>query len=329
MNSPCPLLAGALLAMLLAVTQASQAGTLRDRIMERRAAMQGESFDEDEDAAAARLPAGIRIVRDVIYGDAPEQRFDVYSPAGAKGAPVILMVHGGGWARGDKAMRGVVENKVARWVPRGFIVISTNYRMIPKTEPLEQARDIARALTTAQQKAGGWGGDRQRFILMGHSAGAHLVALLTASPTLAADSGAAPWLGTVALDSAALDLVQLMGAKHFALYDRAFGRNPQAWRAASPFHALAADRPPLLAVCSTQRAVSCSQAEQFAAKAKSLGNQFQVLEEDLSHGEINKKLGESGNYTEAVESFLASLDATVANALAPTSSVTASSGTHR
>lgn len=308
------------IAVALALALASQtalAGPLRDRFIERRAmAAQNDSLEDDAAAPAATLPAGIRIVRDVAYGSDPEQRFDVYAPAQASGAPVILMVHGGGWSRGDKAARGVFENKVARWVPRGFIVVSTNYRLLPKAAPLEQARDVARALAAAQDKAAAWSGERKRFILMGHSAGAHLVALLAASPTLAPELGAAPWLGTVVLDSAALDLVQLMEARHFRLYDRAFERDPQSWRAASPFHALAENRPPILAVCSSRRDDSCAQARQFVAQAASLGSRAQVLEQDLSHREINERLGTAGDYTVAVESFLARLDPPVAQALA-------------
>lgn len=255
-------------------------------------------------------------LRDQPYGDAPAQRFDIYAPAQAEGAPLILMVHGGAWARGDKAARGVVDHKAARWVARGFIVISANYRLLPEAAPIEQARDIARALAAVQGKAVAWGGDGRRVILMGHSAGAHLAALLAASPTLAAEHGADPWLGTVALDSAALDLVQLMERRHLALYDRAFGTDPQAWRVASPFHALAEGRQPILAVCSTTRRDDpCGQARRFAAKAGSLGVRAQVLEQALSHSEINARLGEPGRYTEAVESFLAGLDPLIAKKL--------------
>ena len=57
---------------------------------------------------------------DVAYGPEPEQRFDLHAPPGAQAAPLILMVHGGAWRLGDKEMGRVVDNKVARWVPRGI-----------------------------------------------------------------------------------------------------------------------------------------------------------------------------------------------------------------
>ncbi|MGA0588307.1 alpha/beta hydrolase [Dyella sp. KRB-257] len=255
----------------------------------------------------ATVPPGIRVIRDVAYGSDPRQRFDVYAPKVARGAPVIFMVHGGGWRRGDKAMRGVVQNKVAYWVVRGYVVISTNYRMLPDTSPLQQAQDVARALATAQRRAAAWGADPNRFVLMGHSAGAHLVALLTARPELASEQGARPWRGTVSLDSACLDVVQTMRGRHFPLYDQAFGTNPADWLAASPYQHLAAAPAPFLAVCSSRRRDACPQAHAFVDKLQSLGARGRVLEEDLSHGEINKTLGEPSDYTTEVDAFLRSV----------------------
>lgn len=309
--------AALLAAALLLLANEVGAGPLRERLAERRAAqntveeLDDEGFGQD----TYSLPAGTRLIRDVAYGKESAQRFDVYAPAQASNAPVLLMVHGGGWARGDKAMPAVFENKVARWVPRGFIVVSTNYRMLPGAGPLEQAGDVARALAAAQAKAASWGGDPKRFVLMGHSAGAHLVALLTAAPALAAEAGAGPWLGTIALDSAALDVVQTMQGRHLRLYDRAFGSDPPAWRAASPYQALSAATAPFLAVCSTRRHDACPQAAAFTEKARSLGTRASVLKENLSHRDINLTLGLPGSYTDLVEAFLAGLDPAVARAL--------------
>ncbi|NUQ92417.1 MAG: alpha/beta hydrolase, partial [Gemmatimonadaceae bacterium] len=136
------------------------------------------SFGGARPADAARAPAPMRVVRDVVYGPDARQRFDVYIPGEAKGAPVIFMVHGGGWSAGDKRARGVVDNKVARWLPRGLVVVSTNYRLLPAAKPLDQARDVARALAAAQRMSSSWGADSSKFILMGHSAGGHLVTLV-------------------------------------------------------------------------------------------------------------------------------------------------------
>lgn len=299
--------AASLFAILLLSGSSVSAGPLRDLIAERRG--QAEMTGDDTAQTTAAAIPGVRVLRDLRYGDHPRQRFDVYLPeTSVKGAPVLLMVHGGAWSMGDKAMRAVVDNKAARWVPRGIILVSVNYRLLPDARPIEQAQDVARALAVAQEKAAAWGGERSKFVLMGHSAGAHLVSLLAASPHLVRQAGAAPWLGTVALDSAAFDLVNIMAAKHYAFYDTAFGNDPAYWRAASPLHQLRAAGAPFLAVCSSRRPDQpCLQARSFADKARGLGMRVEVLEQALSHREINERLGLPSAYTTAVEVFMNSL----------------------
>ena len=279
------------------------------------------SFAEPLAASASPVRVAVhaepRIVCNVRYGSDIRQRFDVYAPPDAKDAPVIFMVHGGGWAYGDKSARGVTENKVAHWVPRGFVVISTNYRVLPEADPLEQAKDVARAIAVAQQRAASWGGDRSRFILMGHSAGAHLVTLLATSPSLASDLPLAPWLGVVSIESGALDVVEIMHGRHARLYDRAFGTDTAYWRTVSPMHALSQPTVPVLLVCSIRRPASCDRADRFAAKAAALGGRASVLREDLSHADADARLGLDPGYTAATDAFIRTLDAGIDRQLAP------------
>lgn len=295
--------------LMLASANPSAIGqTVRERIAARMARDELDDGDDERVATGASFGPAVQVVRDVAYGRDDDQRFDVYLPRrGVQNAPVIFMVHGGGWYRGDKAMRAVVANKVAYWVPKGFIFISTNYRMLPQAAPVEQAEDVARALIDAQQKAASWGGDASKFILMGHSAGAHLVALVSSNPDLVLRQGAKRWRGSVLLDSAALDVVQTMEGPHLPLHDRAFGSDPSFWRRASPYHHLASGASPMLAVASTRRKSSPPQAHRFAEKAASLGLRVPVLEQALSHREINETLGTNGPYTEAVDAFIVTL----------------------
>ena len=108
---------------------------------------------------SAPLPAGVQRIADVPYGPDPAQRMDGYVPARATAgaAPVIFMVHGGGWRVGDKAMGRVVQEKVNRWLPKGFVFISINYRLLPDAPVAVQQRDVQAALMAAQQRAGTWG----------------------------------------------------------------------------------------------------------------------------------------------------------------------------
>jgi len=302
---PAALAALHLLAALLwlapgAASAQSAPGRLRDL------AGLGTLADGADDATPAPPPAGVRAIRDLGYGPDPAQRLDVYLPTqpAAANAPVIFFVHGGGWRRGDKASARLLEPKVSHWVEQGWVVISANYRMLP-TPVATQAEDVAAAIAFAQSQAGLWNADPTRFVLMGHSAGAHLVALLAAgAPTAARPQ---PWRGAVFLDSAALDVPAIMNARHFGLYDRAFGADPAQWTAVSPYAALAGAAAPMLAVCSSRRKDSCPQAERFVARANALGGHARVLAEDLSHMQINTTLGAPSDYTAQVDAFLASL----------------------
>jgi acetyl esterase/lipase len=260
-------------------------------------------------AGTSAMPTDVRRLTDGPYGPDARQRMDVYLPPNAHGAPVLVMVHGGAWMFGNKAAASVVDLKIAHWVrDQGFILVSVGYRFVPQVDPMQQAQDVARALATAQASAASWGGDATRFVLMGHSAGAHLVALLSASPTIARQQAARPWLGTVVLDSAAVDTTALMQRRHMPFYDRVFGSDPAYWRTVSPTDVLAPGAPPMLLVCSTQRRDgSCTQAQQFAARVTSIGGRAQLLPQNLSHAEIDAALGLPGAYTSAVDAFIRSL----------------------
>jgi arylformamidase len=284
---------------LLAALPPLAAQTFRERLQQAREASRQPA------ARAPVLPAGARALRDVAYGADPRQRFDVYLPAQPRNAPVILFVHGGGWESGNKDNPGVVENKAAYWLPKGYILVSTNYRMRPDTAPLEQARDVARALAAVQQRAPEWNADRSRVLLMGHSAGAHLAALVGASSTLWREAGATKPRGVVSLDSGALDVPLTMQKPPLpGIYDRAFGRNRDDWIAASPYHQLTRDAVPMLFVCSSRRKDACPQGRAMVEKAKTLGVAMEVLPEDLSHAEVNRLLGTPSGYTDAVDAFV-------------------------
>lgn len=240
------------------------------------------------------------------YGDNPAQQMDIYLPPTAKMAPIIVMVHGGAWRVGDKDESSVVKNKISHWLPKGFIFISINYRLLPEADPFTQATDVAQALHYIDANAKDWGGDATKMIVMGHSAGAHLVALLSASPALLGQEKILPWRGSVILDSAALDVSRIMKTRHFRLFDKAFGSDENYWLKTSPITQLQKDAIPMLLVCSTRKDYSCLQAQDFSAHAKNLGAFTLVLPEDLSHGEINKNLGIQSDYTEAVDDFIKS-----------------------
>lgn len=278
------------------------------------------------------LPPGAKLISDVLYGSTTEQMVDIYLPKGKPHSQVMFLVHGGGWEFGDRKSKKFIENKVRRWVAKGYILISVGYRLLPKANPLEQANDVAEALFVMQQKVQEWGASPDQFILIGHSAGAHLVSLISvglSNPKFTESSNETttsagqtsnnlpsenrlilkfkPVLATIALDSALLNAPALMLQGHPDLYDRALGADPKFWEKISPFHQIIGKVSPFYLVCSEQRENSCSQAEEMAKKIKKFDGQVEVRKMSLSHSEINEHLGANNEYTKDVEKFMSSL----------------------
>lgn len=282
----------AIIAFVFCVYCASlQAGHIRDMLKKR---------------AEKASVSDTRKLSDVAYGNDKKQTLDVYLPSAPNNAPIIIMVHGGAWKIGDKDSSRVVVNKVNRWVSKGAIFVSVNYRLLPEADPLKQAEDVASAIAYVQSHAAEWGGDANKIILMGHSAGAHLVSLVSVDYTKYA--GLRPWLGTVSLDSAAMDVVSIMSAKHYGFYDEAFGGDKAYWESASPYYRLGSSSLPLLMVCSTVRPDKpCKDAERLGQKAKGMSIKTQILPEPLKHGEINERLGLDNECTRKVEEFMRSI----------------------
>lgn len=282
---------------------------MRERLAQRRAERQMERQPDQHSGAQADKPGDAKGERaalrrpareEVAYGSDRAQRYDVYRPARPERAPVIVLVHGGGWRHGDKRHATLVDNKVPHWLAQGYIVVSINYRMLP-VPVATQAEDVALAVESVRAKASSWGGDAERIALVGHSAGAHLVNLLNSrGPT-----GPQPWRAVVSLDSAAFDVERLMNARHLPLFDDAFGSDPAVWRSVSPQAQLSQPGKPLLAVCSSRRKDPCPDAESYSARFRQLGGLAEVLPVALSHKEINGELGLRSAYTEQVDRFLA------------------------
>jgi acetyl esterase/lipase len=261
--------------------------------------------EQDNSIEAALNDLQVRVDRDIAYGPDRRQRFDAYLPGTPRG-PLLLFVHGGAWSSGDKRTSAVIP-LVRYWTARGYVVVSSNSRLLPQAHPLQQARDIGRALAEMQRRASGWGADSALGVLVGHSSGAHLVALLSAEPAITREQGADPWRGTVCLDNPVFDVPSLMDGPHAKVFDRAFGTNTAYWRTVSPLHRLARDARRMLAICSERNATACPQARAFAARAGRGGERVQVQPVDLGHMDILRRLGLPGDYSESVERWINSI----------------------
>lgn len=117
------------------------------------------------------------VKRDIAYTKNADklQTLDVYAPSKAKGLPVVFWIHGGGWQTGDKAE---MYDKPKVFTGKGFILVSTNYRLLPNVDMGTLTRDVAKSIRWVHDHIAEHGGDPKRLIIMGHSAGAQLAALL-------------------------------------------------------------------------------------------------------------------------------------------------------
>jgi len=112
---------------------------------------------------------------DLAYGTDQRQKLDVYAPPRAQNLPVVIFWYGGSWIEGSKANYRFVGTELAKL---GFVAVLPDYRLYPEvTFPLFD-EDGARAVAWAEQHAAEFGGDPNRIVLMGHSAGGHTAAFL-------------------------------------------------------------------------------------------------------------------------------------------------------
>ena len=117
------------------------------------------------------------VKRDFPYANPAHERqvLDVYSLPDAKNLPVVFWIHGGGWQTGDKAN---VQIKPQAFMDKGFVFVSTNYRLWPSVDMATIVRDIAKSIRWVHDHIAEYGGDPNRLFIMGHSAGAQLAALV-------------------------------------------------------------------------------------------------------------------------------------------------------
>lgn len=276
------------------------------------AAAQEQRRERGERRQASR--AGAQVPPQTLsYGADPLQTVDFYR-ATASAAPVVVFVHGGGWKRGDKnMMRG--SPKLTDWHGKGYAVASVNYRLVPAATVEQQTADVAQAVASLRKRAPELGFDPSRIVLVGHSAGAHLVALVGTDPRWlrGAGLGMDAVRGVIPLDGAAYDVPSQMGENARLMgdtYEQAFGTDPARQRALSPtFHAAAPNAPAFL-ILHVQRADGKRQSEGLAAALRKGGAPVELHAIAgrglVGHMEINRKLGEPGYAaTPLVDSWLA------------------------
>lgn len=254
---------------------------------------------------AATLVSCAATFKDVPYvaGGDPLQCLDLYVPPGKseEPRPVVIAIHGGGWAYGKKDSRGFVQPKTRWFLQHGFLVASINYRLSPAVTHPAHIGDVCAAIAAVQQRVAQKGGDPGKIYLLGHSAGAHLAALAAVDRERLTQAGADPAgiRGVILLDGAAYDVPRQIAAARSpsmeTIYRNAFTDDPATQRDASPTLKVAkynATPPPFLILHISSRRASTLQAEGLAKALRAAGGEARVVAvPDKTHVTINRDFG--------------------------------------
>jgi acetyl esterase/lipase len=230
---------------------------------------------------------------EIPYKETPEGplHLDLYRPAGPGRAPLVVMIHGGGWHQGGRYEMGL--SRWAGWLAAaGLAVASIDYRLAPRTTYPDSFGDCLDAIDWCVEHADELDVDASRIGLWGDSAGGHLVLLVATSQTRADFAGprlarAAPALRAVTAWYPPTDLMELHGAESRAGSGgggtvRAFvgvdaDAEPGRWRETSPIHQVHADVPPTLILQGTRdRLVPHAQATAYEARAREVGGHCEL-----------------------------------------------------
>jgi len=235
---------------------------------------------------------------DLFYTEAKNklQSLDVYSPPDGKDHPVIVWIHGGGWSKGDKAS---LQQKPQAFVDKGFVLVSVNYRLVPAVTVKDLMADLAQSVRWVRDHAAEHRGDPNSLIIMGHSAGAHLAALLCTDDRYlkAADVPMTSLKGCVPFDVSAYDIPKRIHDVDDGIsktFKTIFGTEEAAQREVSPVHYVSKDKgiPPFLILHVASRDDTKAQAHWLAGKLAEASITARVVAaEGKTHGTISSDLG--------------------------------------
>lgn len=256
-------------------------------------------------AVAAEITSTI----DVAYGNHALQKLDIYAPKNCVrgGCPVVMWVHGGGWRNGDKNSGGP-RRLAGAWCQAGAVLVAVNYRLTPEVMHPAHVQDVAAAINWVNKNIHSYGGNPNKVSLLGHSAGAHLVALVATDIQYLQPYDLHPATALHAvfpIDSASYDLNRnskepLVGR----MIKDAFGTNAAALAAASPITVVQHNRngkyPRFVVAAVAPRNNAILQMNMLVAELQRAGGSATSIVVETSssrqmraHGEIAKDLADS------------------------------------
>ncbi|MCY2988085.1 MAG: alpha/beta hydrolase [Planctomycetota bacterium] len=242
----------------------------------------------------------VNAVKDQAYytgpgADPDKNKLDLYLPKRKQGFPILVFVHGGGYQKGDRKEGQTVGQVLAA---RGVGVAVISYRLYPQVKHPGQIQDVARAFAWIKANAGRQGGRSSAVFVGGHSAGAHLAALLATDESyLQAETLSLKDIrGVVALSG---------GYRIQPIRKDVFG-SEEIMLQASPFAHVKRGHPPFLIVYGeSETPERHSLSKEFRDALKKAGGEAEVLEvQDRTHQELFAKIGDGDPTTEAALSFI-------------------------
>jgi acetyl esterase/lipase len=198
-------------------------------------------------SVASSAAAQVRVVADVDYVASAEyadkkDRLDIYVPDGARNAPVIIAIHGGGLRGGDKSGQTGIGQRLAS---AGHVTVVVNHRLSPGVSHPAHIEDIATAVAWVKKNIATHGGDPGRVFVIGHSAGAYLAALLATDRRYLAAHGMRPQDIRGFVPVSAFFYVDRQGVAPDRPKDT-WGTDVNVWKSASPGTHIESGLPPFL-----------------------------------------------------------------------------------
>jgi acetyl esterase/lipase len=254
------------------------------------------------------VPASVKLTvrRDIPYAEPadPRQKVDIYAPEGAKNLPVVFWIHGGGWQTGD---RTDVQVKPQAFVNKGFVFVSTGYRLLTNVDMGTIFRDIAKSVRYVHDHIAEHGGDPNRILVMGHSAGAQLAALICIDDRYLKAEGLSLTIikGCVPVDGDTYDVPAIIETVETRLrvhglpmpkfgHRVKFGNDPAKHRDYSAVTHVAKGKgiPPFLILHVADHPDTSAQAERLEAVLKDAGIPAQrFAAKETNHRKLNEDLG--------------------------------------
>lgn len=260
------------------------------------------------------------VASNVPYATAHQRQvLDVYAPPGAKNLPVVFWIHGGGWQSGEKTM---VALKPKAFTDAGFVFVSINHRLLPTVEMGAITQDVATALGWVHKNIAKYGGDPIRLLVMGHSSGGQLAALMCTDDRYAKAEGYSLTMikGCVPVDADTFDIPAMIEVAetrarvhHLPLptygHRQKFGNDPAKHRDFSPVTHVAPGKgiPPFLILHIAGSADTTAQARRLANALQAAGVSVKVVSgREATHSSLNDNIGAANDaVTKEVFAFVA------------------------